>query len=329
MDIGLRRITSPIPLFLAVLPADAVAQLVILRSDVPALSVEYITVRNPQSGRWEVDTAWRDCGNARNITLRTCQNGQPSYKINCEAWKDDNNQWYALGWHNNSDGKNYNDYTYYVACPACDPGNHYDILCSQCSFDEDLDNDCTADCDECVSPVIIDLEGNGFALTDVDGGVRFDLDSDGQAETVSWTAGGTDDVWLALDRNENGVIDNGGELFGKHTIQSLTNHPNGYLALAEYDKPENGGNNDGKIDSSDAIWPSLIGWRDLNHNGISDPSELHTLDSLGITGIDLSYKESRWIDQDGNEFVFRAKVYRTRGEHVFRWSFDVFLDHRP
>jgi hypothetical protein len=212
---------------------------------------------------------------------------------------------------------------------ACDPNNHYDILCSQCSWDKDLDNDCSWDCDECVSPVIIDPEGNGFALTAVAGGVRFDLDSDGQAEMVSWTAAGTDDVWLALDRNENGIIDNGGELFGNHTAQPLTNYPNGYLALAEYDKPENGGNNDGKIDSSDAIWPTLRGWRDLNHNGVSEPNELHTLDSLGITGIDLSYKESRWIDQYGNEFVFRAKVYRARGEQVFRWSFDVFLDHRP
>jgi hypothetical protein len=183
-----------------------------------------------------------------------------------------------------------------------------------------------------ISPILVDVNGNGFHLSDAQNGVVFDLIGNGDPRHFAWTTAGTDDAWLVLDRNGNGTIDNGRELFGNFTPQTAPPdglERNGFLALREYDKPANGGNTDGVITSSDFVFSSLRLWQDVNHNGASEASELRTLTSLGLSSIQLDYKLSRKVDEHGNSFKYRAKVKDVFGAHLGRWAWDVFLVSSP
>lgn len=183
-------------------------------------------------------------------------------------------------------------------------------------------------CDYCGgSPVIIDVAGNGIALTNAAGGVDFDLNGNGTRDRLGWTQADSDDAWLALDRNGNGTIDNGAELFGDFTAQPAASNKNGFLALAEFDKPENGGNADGIVDSRDSVFNNLRLWQDKNHNGLSEPEELHLLAPLNIEGLELDFKESKRVDRYGNEFKYRAKVRNTIPGSAGPMAWDVFLAH--
>lgn len=188
---------------------------------------------------------------------------------------------------------------------------------------------------ECVfspgSPIIVDVGGDGYSLTSVAEGVRFDLDADGVQELVAWTALGSNDAFLALDRNGNGRIDNGSELFGNYTPLSATVGTalanNGFEALKALEAPSYGQSfPDEFIDSRDNMFSRLMLWRDQNRNGVSELSELVSVSSAGLVGIDTEYKNKRKTDQHGNEFRQRSEITWSDGSRDF--IFDVWLQRQ-
>lgn len=175
-------------------------------------------------------------------------------------------------------------------------------------------------------PVLLDLEGDGIHLTGLGDPVWFDIDADGQLDLMSWTDGG--EGMLVLDRNGNGLIDDGGELFGNFTrLSDGSRAPNGYVALAELDTPSFGGNEDGRIDLLDAAFLQLRVWSDIDHDGVSQESELLTLAQARVSSVGLAYRRSNRTDQHGNELRFRGRAWRTGKNGVERpvQTWDVFF----
>ena len=154
------------------------------------------------------------------------------------------------------------------------------------------------------SPIVINLDRGGYHLTGVDAPVLFDIDATGTSRSIGWTAQGTDEAFLWLDRNGNGRVDDGSELFGTATkLLNGTAAKNGFVPLAEFDDDA-----DGKISASDKIWPRLLLWRDLNHDALSQADEITPIDRGPIVAISLKYHWAGRHDQYGNRFQYQSTV---------------------
>jgi hypothetical protein len=158
-------------------------------------------------------------------------------------------------------------------------------------------------------PLLIDVDGNGVKLTSAEQGVIFDIDGDGQAEQIGWTHKNSNDVWLAMDRNGNGRIDDGTELFGNNTrVRAGQTTDNGFEALNFLHSESLGlAALDQSITGSDTAWDRLLLWRDANHNGISEPDELTRVVDSPLSWIDLRYEVVSRV-QKANEVRERSTV---------------------
>jgi hypothetical protein len=177
-------------------------------------------------------------------------------------------------------------------------------------------------------PVLLDLHQDGVHLSGPYPGVHFDIDADGVQDEIAWTEAGGDDAFLCWDRNRNGSIDNGRELFG-YATPLTTGSPAevGYRALAELDQPAYGGNGDGKVDADDPAFRELCAWGDVNRDGISQPAEIHTLGEVGVVALRYNYRTIHLRDTFGNLFryVSSADMLSSSGA-VRSWpTFDVIF----
>jgi|694.fasta_scaffold01069_41 Ca2+-binding RTX toxin-like protein len=157
-------------------------------------------------------------------------------------------------------------------------------------------------------PLIVDLDGDGIETLTLEAGIYFDHDGNGFAERTGWVS--PRDGLLAWDRNGNGLIDAGAELFGNNTLDKYgAMAANGFEALAALDA-----NQDGVINLRDAIWEKLGIWQDRNSNAKLESGEWFSMAGAGISKLLLQYQNSDAFDQQGNQHRQFGSYQTSRGE---------------
>ena len=182
-----------------------------------------------------------------------------------------------------------------------------------------------------IDPLVFDLGGDGITTVSLEeSNAFFDLDNNGFAEKTSWV--GVKEGLLAYDKNGDGVINGGNELFGDRTLMKdgKTLASSGFAALTEYDD-----NKDSKIDSNDVIYALLRIWQDADGDGIASAGELRRLVDLGIVSIGLSYSNTGVTDGANNiqvrtgTFTLADGSSRTVGEYLLNRNPVHSVDSSP
>lgn len=191
------------------------------------------------------------------------------------------------------------------------------VDCSDCEEQKIQNHAVPADCDP-TSPIIIDMGADGFSFAMPSEAVFFWMFRHAmQRQVLNWVNHGTDDAFLALDLNLNGMIDNGNELFGDGTDLLLHQRlaHNGFSAMAQYDSSDLGGNEDGFLSKEDAVWPALLLWVDRNANGRSEKAELSPA-MQHLNHIDLIAQSSSYRDEHGNQWRYQSHAQDSSGKEL-------------
>jgi hypothetical protein len=160
-------------------------------------------------------------------------------------------------------------------------------------------------------PLTLDLDADGLETTGINPSnpILFDHNGDGIKTATGWVK--PDDAFLVFDRNNNGTIDSGKELFGDATaLYTGGTAADGFAALAQEDT-----NADGLVNASDANWNSLKLWRDLNQDGISQSNELFTLGSQNIAALKVASTDHSQTLANGNQIADLGGYIKTDGSN--------------
>ncbi len=142
-------------------------------------------------------------------------------------------------------------------------------------------------------PLVLDLNGDGAHFQAVDPSFAFDLNADGNADQLDWVS--NQDALLVVDLDHSGTIEDGSEVLSEHF--DGFGFGNSIEALRSLD-----GNVDGVVDAQDDAFASLLAWRDINSDGVSQDGELFTLSQLGIASI--STRETLGSDSVDGQLVY-------------------------
>jgi hypothetical protein len=153
------------------------------------------------------------------------------------------------------------------------------------------------------TPIILDLNGDGVKTLSISEGVKFDLFANGKDVNTGWVS--SNDGLLVLDRNHDGQINDGSELFGSSTtLADGSKASDGYAALRELDS-----NQDGVVSQDDAAFADLRVWVDANSDGVTESGEIKTMASLGISSI--STQAAVDLSKDNGNLVGLTSTYET------------------
>lgn len=188
---------------------------------------------------------------------------------------------------------------------TCADSNYNGVCDEQEPIDKDPNQDSCPGGPPCTSPLMVNLSPGAWHLSGSDDPVLFDIDGDGASNRITWSARGSALAFVAADRNGNGVVDHGGELFGNWTVlASGARARNGFEALEELDS-----NGDGLVSDLDARWQLLWLWVDANHDGVSQAAELQTIDASSVTALETAYHWTGRRDPEGNFFGYESVVH--------------------